>query len=187
MHLTDDHHLMLAVKDGDLDKLGQLFEKYHKPLYHFFMRQIRSPQACEDLVQDVFFRMLKYRHTYRADGKFTTWIFRVGHSAMMEHFRKIKRKGEPLEMVEREPSPDPTPEILSERADESAVITRALSRLSEEKREALILSRFENMKYDEIAQVQNCKVGTVKARVHWALKDLSKIYKELTGEMRHGM
>ena len=187
MHLTDDHHIMLAVKDGDLDKLGQLFEKYHKPLYHFFLRQTSKPQASEDLVQDVFFRILKYRHTYRAEGKFTTWMFSVAHSALMEHFRKKKRKVEPLEMVERQPSNDPLPDTLSEQADESELIKKALSLLSDEKREVLILSRYENMKYEEIAQVQNCKVGTIKARVHWALKDLSKIYKGLTGETSHGM
>ena len=63
MNQSTDHQLMLAVREGDLDKLGLLFEQYHKHLYNFFLRQTRNPQESEDLVQDVFFRMLNYRHT----------------------------------------------------------------------------------------------------------------------------
>ena len=72
-----DHSLMSAVRDGDLDKLGYLFEKYHKQLYNFFLRQVRDQQSCEDMVQEVFLKMLKYRHTYRGKGKFTTWLNRI--------------------------------------------------------------------------------------------------------------
>ena len=77
MFELNDHQLMLAVRDGDLDKMGVLFEKYNKHLYNFFLKQTRDEQTSEDMVQEAFMKMLKYRHTYRGEGKFTTWMFSI--------------------------------------------------------------------------------------------------------------
>jgi RNA polymerase sigma-70 factor (ECF subfamily) len=176
---------MLAVRDGDLDKMGVLFEKYNKQLYNFFLKQTRDAQASEDMVQEAFMKMLKYRHTYRGDGKFTTWMFSIAHNAMIDLFRKNKRRGETMS---EEDLPEGTelasgaanPEELSVQADQHEALYKALDLLAPDKREALLLSRFENMKYKEIARIMGCKTGTVKARIHFALKDLTAIFSELT-------
>jgi RNA polymerase sigma-70 factor (ECF subfamily) len=68
-----------------------------------------------------------------------------------------------------------------EQDQEVALLRRALDRLSSDKREVLLLSRFQNLKYEEISQILNCPVGTIKARVHWAIKDLRKIFEQLSG------
>ncbi len=72
------------------------------------------------------------------------------------------------------------PEEQIVRSSQHDLLYEALDRLSEEKREALLLSRFQNMKYSDIAQVMGCKTGTIKARIHFALKDLTEIFGELT-------
>lgn len=72
---TSDNALMTKVKEGDLDKLGLLFERYNRRLYRFFYRLTRRRDISEDLVQGVFERILKYRHSYTINGSFSTWIF----------------------------------------------------------------------------------------------------------------
>ena len=75
----------------------------------------------------------------------------------------------------------PSPEELATDNNEKALLMKALDALSAEKREALILKRFEGMKYEEIAEITGCNEGTVKARVYWAMKDLTREYRKLTG------
>lgn len=181
----NDHHLMLAVRDGDLDKLGILFGKYQKQLYNFFLKQTRDPQTSEDMVQDAFMKMLKYRHTYRGEGRFATWMFSIAHNALIDLFRKNKRRAESVYEADLpdglEPaSESPNPEELTIRSHQHEILHRALDMLTPDKREALILSRFHDMKYEEIGRIMGCKTGTIKARIHFALKDLTAIFGELT-------
>jgi RNA polymerase sigma-70 factor (ECF subfamily) len=175
---------MLSVKDGDLDKLGLLFERYHKHVYNFFLKQTGNSQSSEDLVQEVFYRMLKYKHTYRAEGKFTTWMFSIAHNAKIDYYRKKKRRGEEVELTDKTVRSDSNLEKEMDRRAEADIVQKALAKLSDEKREVLILSRFHDMKYDDIGEVMGCKVGTIKARVHRAIKELTEHYMELTGAQK---
>ncbi len=173
---------MLAVRNGDIDQLGALFDKFHSRLFNFFFMHTGHRQSSEDMVQDVFLRMLKYKHTYRGEGKFTTWMFSIAHNTKIDYYRKSKKamnfSGDIDLLAESELNPE---ERVGE-ADNAALLKKALAGLSEDKREVLVLSRFHHMKYEEIASILNCKVGTVKARVFRALKELSGIYYKLTGE-----
>jgi RNA polymerase sigma-70 factor (ECF subfamily) len=171
---------MFRVQDGDLDKMGPLFEKYHKIMFNHFLLQTNSEQLSEDLVQELFYRILKYRHTYRGEGKFTTWMFAIAHNVRIEHFRKNGKKTEPLDVTDRISSEDPTPDEILDRYHEKELIRKALLKLSEEKREVLILSRFQDKKYEEIAEITGSNIGTIKSRVYWALRDLSRIYRTMT-------
>jgi hypothetical protein len=87
-----DNALMLKVKEGNLDKLGLLFERYKKPLFGFFYGLTKDAELCEDLVQNVFFRILKYRYLFRGDGDFKTWMFHIARNVNHDHFRKNKWK-----------------------------------------------------------------------------------------------
>ena len=86
--LVTDEILMIAVRDGDLAKLGLLFERYHTALFDFLSRTTGDRAAAEDLVQDVFVRILKYRRTYRDHSCFETWMFRIARNSRADHFRK---------------------------------------------------------------------------------------------------
>jgi RNA polymerase sigma-70 factor (ECF subfamily) len=169
---------MLAVRGGDLDKLGQLFERYHVRLYNYFHRQTRDEQLCEDMVQEVFYRMLKYRDTYRGDGKFTTWMYSIAHNARIDHFRRLKNRRHFTEEIDELVSTQPDPEELSERSSRHEVLYRALEQLSESKREVLVMSRFQNLKYEEISEILDCPVGTIKARIYHAIRDLRVFFNE---------
>ncbi len=181
---------MLAVRSGDIEKLGQLFEKHHKRLYNFFLGQTGNRQASEDLVQDVFLRMLKYRHTYKDDGddgSFDTWMFRIARNARIDYFRKNTINFELLDETESLVSNAPNPEEKYEHESDVTMLRKALSALPEDKREVILMSRFNNMRYEKIGKILDCTVGTVTVRMDRAMKELTEKYFDLTGGKRHEM
>lgn len=183
VNAASDQFLMQAVKDGEVGKLGILFERHHSQLFNFLLRLTGDRQLSEDLVQEVFVRVLKYRHTYRGESQFTTWMFQIARHAHIDHFRKYARedtmvKEEADEMV----SPQAAPVQQIEQEQEAQLLREALARLPEEKREVLLLSRFHHLKYEEIAKILNCSVGAVKGKVFRAVQDLRERFIELTGE-----
>jgi RNA polymerase sigma-70 factor (ECF subfamily) len=184
---TADNLLMLKVRDGDVGKFSFLFERHHRALFNFFLRLTGNRDLSEDLVQEVFFRMLKYRHTFRADSQFPAWMYQVARNAHVDHFRKHKHEAilsddEEDDSTSEPSSPELTPEESLGKRQEAYLVRRALARLSVEKREVLILSRYQGLKYEEIANILGCEVGTVKGRVFRAIRDLSEIFFQLSRE-----
>src|ERR1017187_5660047 len=113
-----DNVLMQKVRDGDLAKMAVLFERHHRALFRYFLRLTGNREFSEDLVQDVYFRMLKYRHTYRDGNPFTSWMYQVGRNAHLDGVQK--RKGEaPLfeERMEEPASAEPVskPQVRADR------------------------------------------------------------------------
>ena len=166
---------MMQVKQGELRSLGALFERHHQRLHAFFVRLTGNRPAAEDLVQEVFVRLLKYRHTFKG-GAFTPWMFRLARNAAADHFGR-RRPETPLPEEGFEPrAREPLASETVERAEEEARLRVALDRLPPEKRELLLLARFELLPYDDIARLHDTTVGAVKVRVHRALKDLRQAY-----------
>lgn len=175
----NDNDLMEAVRDGQVEKLAILFEKHHVLLFNFFLRLTGNRAASEDLVQDVFARILKYRAGYQGPGKFMVWMFQIARNAHIDHLRKQKGDLPLADQFVDPPSPAPGPEEILESGQDAALIRQALDRLPWQKREVLILSRFQDLKLREIADMTGCSVGTVKSQVHRALEDLGRIYLDL--------
>lgn len=178
---ASDHELMQAVRNGDLKKLGTLFERYQVPLYNFFLRLGAGPQTGEDLVQEVFLRILKFRTTYRGESKFTTWFFQIARNVFFDYQRKTGRT-ENREDIDDLATEAPSPEEMAAKQDEAAMLRQALQNISPEKREAIILSRFHHLNYEEIAEITGTKLSTVKIRVFRGLKELAKSYRKRIGE-----
>jgi RNA polymerase sigma factor (sigma-70 family) len=177
----EDHQLMRSVRSGDVGKLATLYTRHQRPLFNFFLRLTSSRPVSEDLVHDVFTRILKYRASYGDQEHFTPWMYRIARNAHIEHARRHR-----LEVVAeapREPaSADPGPEKQAEYGQSVALLRRALALLPEDKREVLVLSRFQNLRYEEIARILECEVGAVKVRVYRAVRQLEQLYNELAGE-----
>ena len=178
-----DNILMQKVRDGDLAKMAVLFERHHRALFRYFLRLTGNRERSEDLVQDVYFRMLKYRHTYRDGSPFTAWMYQVARNAHLDSAQRHKIEAPMPEQPLDEPAgADPDPSQILARKQDLNLLRRALSALPMEKREVLVLSRFQNLKYEQIADILACDVGTVKVRVYRAIKALSQIFFELAGE-----
>jgi RNA polymerase sigma-70 factor (ECF subfamily) len=96
-----DNVLMQKVRDGDLAKMAVLFERHHRALFRYFLRLTGNREFSEDLVQDVYFRMLKYRHTYRDSNPFTSWMYQVGRNAHLDGLQKRKGEGAGAEPVSK--------------------------------------------------------------------------------------
>ena len=171
---------MNQVKRGDVGQLGLLFERHQRRLYNFCLRLTGDRQLAEDLVQEVFTRILKYRHTYRDDSDFLVWTYQMTRNACSDHFRKRGRMNE----VDEEPREEaatviPRPLEGLESAEAVDLLRKALDKLPLDKRELLVMSRFQNLKYDQIAELLGCTVGAVKVRVHRAVKQLRDIYLQM--------
>lgn len=177
---------MNQVKQGDLDKMGLLFERHNRALFGFFYHQTRQGDQSEDLVQTVFYRMLKYRKKFRGEGKFTTWMYHIARNVMHDHRKKIRpiQYNDEFSDWEERLTDGKTVEKKIQAQEEQAMLEHALSRLSPEKREVLILSKYQKMKHDEIAEVLGCKTNTVKVRVFRALQDLKNIFLQLSKEAK---
>lgn len=178
---TPDGALMQEVQQGRLASLATLFEKHHRPLFHFFHRLNGNQALSEDLVQEVFFRMLKYRSTFQPERPFTAWMYQIARNAQTDSLRKRKFEVALGDDDIEHRDADRPDEKLSQR-QEAGLLRKALQRLPEEKREVLVLSRFQNLKYEEIASILGCEVGTVKVRVYRAVRALAQEYRQLAGE-----
>jgi RNA polymerase sigma-70 factor (ECF subfamily) len=177
-----DKELMVAVQNGDLEKLGDLFERHHSRIYSFCFRLTGKAAAAEDLTQETFLRALRYNRTFKGTSDFLPWLYRVARNVANDHFR---RRGVPehgVETLPEVPSGErPVAEAL-ELAEDSERLRAALDRLPAAGREVLVLSRFEYRKYEEIGQILGCSVGAVKTRAHRALKQLGEIYRGLAAQ-----
>jgi RNA polymerase sigma-70 factor (ECF subfamily) len=172
---------MLRVKDGDVDRMGLLFERYHRPLFRFLYHMLGQAQASEDLVQTVFYRMLKYRHTYSGEGEFRTWMYHLARNVLADEVKKNRRAAYHTDLadVAEHLGGGSLADADLEQAQDAAQLHRALARLSSENREVLVLSRFQELKYAQIAQLLDTTEGAVKVRIHRALHELKAIYQRL--------
>ncbi len=175
----NDEAVMQKVGQGEVKLLAILFERHHVKLYNFFLRLTANNGLSEDLTQEVFFRVLKYRDTFRADSKFTTWMYSIGRNVHIDHIRKHKRETPLEDQWKDEPAPDALPQEQAEAEQETKYLQKALALLPEPKREILVLSRFQDMKYNEISKLLGCSLSSVKVQVHRAIKELRKNYLNL--------
>lgn len=173
----NEERLMAAVKHGDLDQAKNLFEIYHRQLYGFFVKMARDKDAAEDLVQNVFYRLLKYRHTYNESNPFKAWIYQIARNSFADHLRKKKMMISDYDNVEEE-GEDPVDKQW-EDDERHTLLHRSLSLLPEDDRQLLILSKFQKMKYEEIAKVMDYSVPNVKVKIHRAIKKLRDHFYEL--------
>lgn len=171
---------MLEVKDGNVGRLGLLFERYKKPLFGFFYNLSRNEEVSEDCVQNVFYRIMKYRYLFRGDGDFRTWMFHIARNVYLDQFRKkrIHIDGNTEALENREAYADNTVADI-QRNEDLTLLSMAMSRLSEDKREILLLCKYQEKKYKEIAEILNCTEGAVKVKVFRALKELKEVYLSL--------
>ena len=179
---ASDGELMRRVRGGDLAWMGELFERHSRRLFNFFLRSTGDRAAAEDLVQEVFVRMLKYRQTFREGAEFTPWMWALARHASTDLWR-----GRPRELPLEEDAPEPAsaePSAIAtlERQEQFDRLAGALDRLAPQKRELLLLARFSELGYDRIGELLGISVGAVKVRVHRALQELKTAYLAEAGE-----
>lgn len=177
----EDAEAMAQVRAGRVERLAAVFERHHRHLFHFFWRLTGRRGASEDLVQEVFLRLLRYRASYRPGAPFLPWMWRIARNVHQDHLQSL-RAHVPLEDVKDGVADDREGADVNLMRDQDAIrLSRALERLEPTKRELLLLSRNPDLAYKDLAEAMACSVGAVKVQVHRALKELKTVFSELEG------
>lgn len=172
MALRDpDIRLMLAVRGGDQAAFAELVERYQHRLVGVMNHLVGHPQEAEDLAQEVFLRVFRTRHKYTPKAKFSTWLFTIANNLALNALRdRHRRKAMPLEVRESgahitAPADNraPTPNQPMQQQELAEVVRRALDDLNERQRVAVVLNKFEDMGYAEIAEVMGLSTKAVKS------------------------
>jgi RNA polymerase sigma-70 factor (ECF subfamily) len=173
-----DETLMEAVKNGDLSQATLLFERYHKRIFNFLGRMTMDRDLAEDLTQNVFLRLIRYRTSFKDGARFQAWIFQVARNVFADHYKANKTKAANFVRMENinDEVPDADDTTVEEREQ---ILHKSMALLSEEQRELLILTRFQHMKYEDVAQVMDTSVANIKVKVHRAIAQLREHYFQL--------
>lgn len=177
----EDKYLMKKVQDGDFSKLGLLFERHHRDLFGYFYYLTSDRERSEDLVQTVFYRMLKYRKQYKGEGKFAYWMYRIAKNCWHDTNRKKDpmRYADTLANAQHQSAHQQSAQEQMEKSERKQQLHKALLQLSTEKREAIVLSRFQGLKYSEIAALSNCTENAIKSRIQRGLMELKEILQKI--------
>jgi RNA polymerase sigma factor (sigma-70 family) len=170
-----DEVIMQHVKDGNLAEMSVLFERYHLRLYNFFLKLTRNKDISQDLTQNLFYRMIKYKNSYKNDLSFKTWIYQMARNLHIDHCKEEKRLDELFLKSDSYPV-DVTDESHSFLEEDYERLEHAFSALSNEQKEIIVLSRYQGLKYEEIAAIINQSVPAIKVAMHRAIKRLRGIY-----------
>lgn len=170
-----DETYMHRVREGEISELSVLFERYHKRIYSLYLKLTHDTTVSQDLTQNLFQRIIKYRHSFRDDSIFKPWIYRMARNIHIDHCNEQKRMDSRAVNLEQydEYAAD-TNEPYG--ADEFRLLDEALLKLSPEQQEIIILSRYQGLKYEEISAIRNTSVGAIKVQMHRAIKQLREIY-----------
>ncbi len=162
--------LILRCQIGDKDALAGRIERYQAPLRYYISRLSANPETAEDIFQDTWLTVIRRIHSLKKTDAFSTWLYRIARNKVYQQFR---RKRKLSELNENIAVPNNTENDVFSTED-AAKIHRCLKELLPEYKEVLMLRFLEQMSYEQISQVINCKLGTVKSRIHYAKLALKK-------------
>lgn len=180
--MTDENELMLQVKNGQLDCLAVLFERYKKHLFNFFRLMGNTKEVSEDLVQETFMRVLASRSSYNSGNTFKSWLFGIARNTSVDHYRKHKKTTDHEELDESSIDDEKTIVSELEKQQKYSLFDQALQSIPAELREIIVLSRYQQMKYEDIASMISCNLNTLKSRMTLAIKKLQESYDQLNND-----
>ena len=179
-----DVQLMLDVKAGDEASFELLLRKYRTPLVNFLYRMVRDTAVAEDLAQEVFLRVYRAREEYAPSAKFTTWMFRIATNLALNSVRDNRHRQMEISMDQPADSgeervramevPDRAPSVEQQLVAQSRaeMILKAIHALPEKQRAAVLLHKYQELDYDEIARVLECSESALKSLLFRAYETL---------------
>ncbi|ODT69859.1 hypothetical protein ABS71_08815 [bacterium SCN 62-11] len=177
---------MLRVKAGDAEAFNQLMDKYQRTVVNLVFRFTGDAENAEDLAQEVFLRIYRAAPRYEPKAKFFTYLYQVTlNLCRNERERSTRRKASSLDAGEKAwdlPDPEVGAEALIQRQETAAQVQAAIQELPQEQRQLLILQRFQELGYEELAEVTAQTVSAVKAKLHRARLALKKKLEPLLGK-----
>lgn len=172
---TADEALMLAYAAGDTSAFEQLYSRHRSRLYRYLLRQVRDPALADEFFQDIWQRVITARQGWKPEAAFTTWLFRIAHNRLTDHWRALKHRppapADGDERAARVPDPD-TPERNLSEFEQRRRLQLALAELPEDQREVLQLRLEQELSLEEIGEITGVGRETVKSRLRYAMDKL---------------
>jgi RNA polymerase sigma factor (sigma-70 family) len=178
MKQFSDEELMLEYQKGKAEAMREIISRFKNPIYGFAYRIMHDAYEAEDVASEVFMKVHLAKDSYRPQAKLSTWLFTIAHNACVSRFRKKRmfvlwpRKTDDCEQLIDFESPEPSPRQVFFENEQDKVIKTCIQSLPFLQKEALILREFENMDYEQIAQILKKSLGTIKTLIHRARKNL---------------
>ncbi|MBP3974811.1 RNA polymerase sigma factor [Pseudoxanthomonas spadix] len=170
-----DEVLMLAYAAGDVRAFEQLYARHRGPLYRFLMRQLRNAALADEVFQDVWQRVIAARASWQPEAAFSTWLFRIAHNRLNDHWRAQRHRPAAPEDADQRVAgladPD-TPERQLAQFEQRRDLQRALDALPDDQREVLVLRLEQELTLEEIGQITGVGRETVKSRLRYAMDKL---------------
>ncbi|MFC3815874.1 RNA polymerase sigma factor [Lysobacter sp. GCM10012299] len=181
-----DDLLMLAWTGGDTAAFETLYARHRGPLYRFLLRQLRDSALADEFFQDVWQRVIAARQGWKPDAAFRTWLFRIAHNRLNDHWRGLKhRPAAPEDGDERAARvPDPsTPERELSEFEQRRRLQLAIAALPEEQREVVLLRLEQELSLEDIGEITGVGRETVKSRLRYAMDKLRAGLSDAPGEL----
>lgn len=178
-----DYELIEKIKTGDSLAFKELFDRYKKLVVNLCFKFVRNKEEAEDLTQEVFFKVYKSAKTFRHGSKVSTWIYRIAINICLNHLRKKKYhqwfsihdypESTENEIINLVPLySNECPEMSLEKKEKESIVLQAIHSLPKNQQVAVILQRYEGLSCQEIADILQCSIGAVQARLHRAKENL---------------
>lgn len=181
-----DQELIAAALARDTAAFGELVSRYQNRLYGAMVHMTGSAEDAKDVAQEAFVLAFQKLATFRGDSQFYSWLFRIAMNASVNFRRKNRSLGASIEGTKErvgleptDPRGDTLPEHPLEQAERQHLVREALAQMTEEFRIPLVMAEMEEMKYEEIADILNCPIGTVRSRIHRGRAELREKLKRL--------
>jgi RNA polymerase sigma-70 factor, ECF subfamily len=174
-----DHELLQMVCRGEPAGAEGLFEKYAAPLLRFADRMLNNRAEAEEVTQEVFLKLISRADQYDGRASVSSWLYAIGANACRDRMRRNRRAVVvPIDSVAEAAGREESVESRIFDGQRKAAVRRALDRLSEDQREALVLARYHGLPYAEIARTLNISEGAVKTRIFRAMETLKEFFSE---------
>ena len=189
---ASDAAVMLRVAAGDEAGFDYLVQKYHRAMIHFLFRMVHNEAIAEEMAQEVFLRVYRSRESYRAEAKFTTWLYRIATNLAVNHARDTKheRTAQTVYLDAPDPETGTTPDVADEgpsaeqnllREERMAAIRTHVMALPERQRMAVLMHKYQGMDYRQIGEVLKLSESATKSllfRAYQTLRDKLKDFVE---------
>ncbi len=184
-----DTELIAECLQGRTDSFGQLVTRYQERLFGTLVTMLGSAEDARDVAQDAFVQAYQKLESFRGQSAFYSWLFRIALNSSVDHHRRQRRPTVSIDAAREQSGAEPTdlhpetsPSFGMERTERQKLVQLALSKLSPEYREVLVLKEMEDLKYEEIAVLVKIPVGTVRSRIHRGRAELKEILERLLGD-----
>ena len=167
---VEDRDLVAKASRGEVDAYNLLVSRWERRVYNYILRLVGHREDALDLAQEVFLKAYQNLGKLDDPARFPAWLFRIAHNESFSLLRRHRPEGE--ELFEQAPPP-PGPRMLP--IETTLAVSAAMSRLTEEQREAVELKIYQGFKFEEMAEVLGCPVSTIKSRLYTALDLLKEV------------